>query len=88
MSQRLISTKKNMVLDIIIRKTDDGFTSEIPSLRGCESWAHDEDTAMDKVLDLAEFYLKTSRKKFKIDKDRRTGNKSVYKLVFDKSEIL
>jgi predicted RNase H-like HicB family nuclease len=77
-----------MVLDIIIKKTDDGFTAEIPSLSGCESWAHDEDTVMDKILELAEFYLKTNRKKFKIDKARRTNNKSVYKLVFNKSEIV
>ncbi|MGE5805175.1 MAG: type II toxin-antitoxin system HicB family antitoxin [Ignavibacteria bacterium] len=77
-----------MVLDIIIRRTDDGYTAEIPSLKGCESWAHDEDTVMDKILNLAEFYLKTSRNKFKIDKARRTSHKSVYKLVFDKSEIL
>lgn len=77
-----------MVLDIIIKKTDDGFTAEIPSLNGCESWAHDEDTVMDKILELAEFYLKTNRKKFKIDKARRINNKSVYKLVFNKSEIL
>jgi predicted RNase H-like HicB family nuclease len=77
-----------MVLDIIIHKTDDGFTAEIPSLSGCESWAHDEDTAMEKILELAEFYLKTNRKKFKIDKARRTNNKSVYKLVFNKSEVL
>ncbi len=77
-----------MVLNIIIKKTDDGFTAEIPSLSGCESWAHDEDTVMDKILELAEFYLKTNRKKFKIDKARRINNKSVYKLVFNKSEIL
>jgi len=77
-----------MVLDIIIKKTDDGFTAEIPSLSGCESWAHDENTVMDKILELAEFYLKTNRKKFKIDKARRINNKSVYKLVFNKSEIL
>lgn len=77
-----------MVLDIIIKKTDDGFTAEIPSLSGCESWAHDEDTVLEKILELAEFYLKTNRKKFKIDKARRINNKSVYKLVFNKSEIL
>jgi predicted RNase H-like HicB family nuclease len=77
-----------MVLDIIIRKTDDGFTAEIPSLSGCESWAHDEETVMEKILELAEFYLKTNRKKFKIDKARRTNNKSVYKLVFNKSEVV
>jgi predicted RNase H-like HicB family nuclease len=74
-----------MILDIIVIKTDDGYTAEIPSLKGCESWAHDEDNAMDKVLDLASFYLKTDRKKFKIDRARKAQNKIIYKLVFNKS---
>ena len=47
-----------MILDIIVKKTDDGFTAEIPSLRGCESWAHDEETVLDKILEIASFYLK------------------------------
>ncbi len=74
-----------MILDIIITNTGDGFTAEIPSLNGCESWAHDEDSVMDKILDLASFYLKTDAKKFKIDKARVIKNKTIYKLVFNKS---
>ena len=74
-----------MVLDIIVTKTNDGFTAEIPSLRGCESWAHNEDTVLDKILELAAFYLKTDIKKFKVDKVRKLENKSTYKLVFNKS---
>jgi predicted RNase H-like HicB family nuclease len=27
-----------MILDIIVKKTDDGYIAEIPSLKGCESW--------------------------------------------------
>jgi predicted RNase H-like HicB family nuclease len=74
-----------MVLDIVIKKTDDGFTAEIPSLKGCECWAHDEDTVMDKILDLAVYYLKVSSKeKFKVDKARGSKNRTVYKLVFSK----
>jgi predicted RNase H-like HicB family nuclease len=74
-----------MVLDIVIRKTDDGFTAEIPSLKGCECWAHNEDTVMDKILDLAAYYLKVSSKeKFKVDKARGSKNRTVYKLVFSK----
>jgi predicted RNase H-like HicB family nuclease len=73
-----------MILDIIIENTDDGYTAEIPSLKGCESWAHDEDTVMNKVLDLAAFYLKTDVKKFKVDRARKTKNKIIYKLVFNK----
>ena len=73
-----------MILDIVVNKTDDGYTAEIPSLKGCESWAHDEDTVIDKVLELASFYLKTDRKKFKIDRARKIKNKIIYKLVFNK----
>ena len=74
-----------MILDIALNKTDDGCTAEIPSLKGCECWAHDEDTAMNKILELAAYYLKTDVKKFKLDKARGTRNKIVYKLVFHKS---
>ena len=74
-----------MVLDVIVTKTNDGFTAEIPSLNGCESWAHDEDTVLSKILELAAFYLKTDLNKFKLDKARKLKNHSVYKLVFSKS---
>ena len=74
-----------MILDIIINKTDDGFTAEIPSLRGCECWAHNEDSVLDKVIELAAYYLKIDKKeKFKVDKARTAKNKSIYKLVFNK----
>ncbi len=74
-----------MVLDLVIEKTDDGCTAEIPGLRGCECWAHDEDMVINKIVDLASFYLGTERKKFKIDKARNDKNKIIYKLVFDKN---
>ncbi|MGA8264216.1 MAG: hypothetical protein WB779_07240 [Ignavibacteriaceae bacterium] len=73
-----------MVLDIIVEKSDDGCTAEVPSLKGCECWAHDEDTAIDKVVDLASYYLKTDKKEFKLDRARSTRNKIIYKLVFNK----
>ena len=75
-----------MILDIIVDKTDDGFTAEVPSLKGCEAWAHDEDTVLSKVIDLAAYYLKIeSRDKFKLDKARGSSNRTIYKLVFNKS---
>jgi predicted RNase H-like HicB family nuclease len=74
-----------MILDIVVTKTNDGFTAEIPSLTGCESWAHDEDTVLSKILELAAFYLKTDIKKFKLDKARRIKSQSIYKLIFNKS---
>jgi len=74
-----------MILDVVVTKTNDGYTAEIPSLSGCESWALDEDTVLSKILDLAAFYLKTDIKKFKLDKARRIKSQSIYKLIFNKS---
>jgi hypothetical protein len=74
-----------MILDIVVKKSDDGCTAEIPSLNGCECWAHDEDTVLEKILDLAAYYLKSDVKKFKIDKARGSKSRTIYKLVFNKS---
>lgn len=75
-----------MVLDVVVNKTDDGVTAEIPSLKGCEVWAHDEDTALDKVLEMAVYYLKLeSVKEFKLDRARTGKTQIIYKLVFNKS---
>lgn len=73
-----------MILDVIVNKTNDGYTAEVPSINGCESWAHDEDTVLSKILELAAFYLKTDIKKFKLDKARRIKSQSIYKLIFNK----
>jgi len=75
-----------MVLDLIVHKTDDGYNAEIPGIKGCESWAHTADDAIENVLDLAVFYLKLkSKKELKIDKARAGKNKDIYKLLFSKS---
>ena len=74
-----------MILDVIVKKSDDGYTAEISSLKGCESWAHDEDKVLDKIIELASYYLKTNSNKFKLDKARKLSNTSVYELVFNKS---
>lgn len=73
-----------MILDLIVHKTDDGYTAEIPSLKGCESWAHDEDTVIKNIMELASYYLRVEQSKFKIDKARVNRTKTVYKLVFEK----
>ena len=73
-----------MVLDVILIKTDDGFTAEIPSLNGCECWAHEEDVALEKIIELASYYLKVELKKFKLDRARRNNSQTIYKLVFEK----
>ena len=73
-----------MVLDVILIKTDDGFTAEIPSLNGCECWAHEEDVALEKIIELASYYLKVELKKFKLDRARKNNSQTISKLVFDK----
>lgn len=74
-----------MVLDLLVHKTDDGFDAEVPTVKGCESWAHTEDEVIEKVKELVYFYLQLpSSKKLIIDKARKHGNTSVYKIIFDK----
>jgi len=74
-----------VVLDLIVTKTDDGFTAEIPSIKGCESWAHIEDDAINKTIELFKFYIQAKPElKLKIDRARKEGNRVVYKIIFDK----
>lgn len=74
-----------MVLDLIVTKTDDGFITEIPSIKGCESWAHTEDDAMQKVLEMLRFYIQVNDEfRFKVDLARKEGNNIIYKIFFDK----
>jgi len=75
-----------MILDVVVTETNDGYTAEIPSLSGCECWAHNEDTVLKNILELASFYLNVDSKKFKLDKARRLKNKSTYKLLFNKGD--
>jgi len=74
-----------MVLDLVVTKSDDGVSAEIPSLSGCECWAHQEDEAIEKTIEMLRFYINLKKKtKIKIDKARGTKTKTIYKLVFDK----
>ncbi len=74
-----------MILDLIVTKTDDGYDAKIPSLNEAESWAHTEDEAIDKVLELLLFYLGLEEKKeIKVDLARKEKNQTIYKLVFNK----
>jgi polyphosphate kinase 2 (PPK2 family) len=75
-----------MILDLVVVKTNDGFTAEVPSLRGVETWAHEEDEVINKSIELLKFYLNLDdENEIKIDKARRSTNKTVYKIIFDKS---
>jgi predicted RNase H-like HicB family nuclease len=73
-----------MVIDLVVTKRNDGFTAEVPSLKGCESWAHDEETVIEKIIELSSFYLKIAAKQIKIDRARKEENTIIYKLIFDK----
>ncbi len=74
-----------MVLDLNVVNTGDGYTAEIPSLKGCESWAHDEEDAISNAVELLRFYLNLPEDaEIKIDKARGNKTKVIYKLVFDK----
>ena len=74
-----------MILDLIVTKADDGYDAKIPSLNEAESWAHSEDEAIEKVIELLMFYLGLEeKKKIKIDLARRENNQTIYKLVFNK----
>ncbi|MEW5843721.1 MAG: hypothetical protein AB1775_10700 [Bacteroidota bacterium] len=74
-----------MVLDLHVTHTDDGFTAEVPSIKGCESWAHNEDEAIDKTVQLLKYYLQSPPdKKIIVDRARREQALTVYKLIFDK----
>ena len=74
-----------MVLDLVVTKTDDGVTSEIPSLKGCECWAHKEEEAIEKSIEMLRFYVNLNEDtEIIIDKSRRNKNRTIYKLVFEK----
>lgn len=73
-----------MVIDLIVKKELDGFSAFIPSIKGCETWADNEDNAIEKILELTEFYLKIPKDKILVDRARKENNETIYKLVFDK----
>lgn len=74
-----------MVLDLIVTKTDDGYTAETPSISGCETWAKDEEEAIEKIKDLVAYYMNLDKPaKIKVDKARRQEDITIYKIVFNK----
>lgn len=76
-----------MVIDLIVEMSDDGVTADVPSLKGCDTWAHTEDEAIEKVLELVRFYADISEDiEILVDRARKQKNKIVYKLVFDKNK--
>ena len=76
-----------MILDIVIEKTNDGFNADAPSLRECDTWAHDEETVINNILERVSYFLRIDQKLFKLDKARRENNFTIYKLVIDKTSL-
>ncbi|MCJ7555257.1 MAG: hypothetical protein MUO34_15405 [Ignavibacteriaceae bacterium] len=76
-----------MILDIVIEKTNDGFNADVPSLRECDTWAHDEETVINNILERVSYFLRIDQKLFKLDKARRENNFTIYKLVIDKTSL-
>ncbi len=75
-----------MVLDLIVTDTGDGYSAEVPSINGCECWAHTEDEVIEKSRELVYFYLNLpSENEIIIDKARRKSNRTVYKIIFNKN---
>lgn len=74
-----------MILNLFVTKTDDGFTATIPSLCGCDTWAHTEEEVLAKSVELARFYLRLpDHKPLKVDKAKDNFKQKTYKLIFDK----
>jgi len=74
-----------MVLDLIIKKSFDGYSAVIPSISGCETWSENEDDAVIKSLELLKFYLNLpADKKINVDKARNESEQIIYKLIFKK----
>lgn len=77
-----------MIINLIVTKEDDGYTAVVPSLKDCESWAHSEENVIEKIVELAAFYLNVDNpSEIRIDKARSQQNKSIYKLIFDKKPL-
>jgi len=74
-----------LVLDLVIHSGDDGFSAEIPSIKGCESWAHTEEEVIEKIVELVRYYLKLGPAHIiDVDYGRRSKNKKVLKLLIRK----
>lgn len=74
-----------MVLDLIVKKSYDGYDASIPSVKGCESWSKTEDEVIDKCLESLRYYLNLDEKnEIKIDKARIEDETIIYKLIIKK----
>lgn len=74
-----------MILDLIVTNSDDGYTAIVPSIPGCDNWAHKEDDVIKSTVEFVFFYLNLPKDtEMKIDMARKEKNRSIYKLIFEK----
>ena len=67
---------------VVTEKSSDGVDAWIPTIKECGSWAHDEDSAFDALLDRLAFFLQREPGfKHDIDFMRREEGKTYYKLI-------
>lgn len=76
-----------MILDVVIEKTNDGYNADIPSLQDCDTWAHDEETAIINILERVSYFLQIEQKLLKLDRARKEANFTIYKLIIDKPSL-
>ncbi|PLX23933.1 MAG: hypothetical protein C0600_14030 [Ignavibacteria bacterium] len=67
---------------VVVEKTIEGVDASIPSIPECETWARDEDEALEKLLERLAFFL-NKKMGFKHDFDfmRREEGQTFYKLI-------
>ncbi len=75
-----------MILTILVAKTDDGFEAHVPTIKGCDTWAHTEEEVMEKITETISYYLKLpAETRFKLDKTKDDFVNKTYKLGFEKA---
>ena len=67
---------------VVVEKGIDGVDASIPSIRECETWAKDIDTALQLLIErLAYFLDRESGFKHDLDFMRREEDKTYFKLI-------
>lgn len=67
---------------VVVEKSIEGVEASIPSIRECESWAKDEDRALEELLERLAFFIgKKAGFKHDLDFMRREDGLTYYKLI-------
>jgi hypothetical protein len=71
---------------VVVERGIDGVDASIPSIRECETWAKDEQTALQLLAERLAFFLdRTPDFKHDFDFMRREEGKTYYKLIIRSS---